>query len=50
MVVDEINVLREKLEKQIANNEPYEEIYDTSLKIDDLITKYYTSKELSKKA
>lgn len=49
MVADQINVLREKLEKQIASNEPYEEIYNTSLQIDDLITEYYKEKELSKR-
>ena len=46
MVADEINVLRERLEKQISNNVPYNEIYSTSLQIDDLITKYYKNKNL----
>lgn len=49
MVADKINVLRERLERQIASNEPYEEIYNTSQQIDDLITKYYKEKELSEK-
>lgn len=49
MLTKEINKLREKLEKQITNNEPYEEIYNTSMQIDDLITEYYKEKELSEK-
>ncbi len=49
MVADKINKLREKIEKQITNNEPYEEIYSTSMQIDDLITEYYKEKELSEK-
>ena len=49
MVADKINKLREKLERQITNNESYEEIYSTSMQIDDLITEYYKEKELSEK-
>jgi len=49
MVADKINKLREKLERQITNNESYEEIYNTSMQIDDLITEYYKEKELSEK-
>lgn len=49
MLTKEINKLREKLEKQIENNEDYQEIYNTSLEIDELITKYYVGKELSEK-
>ncbi len=49
MVTYEINVLREKLEKQILSNEPYEEIYRTSTEIDKLLTKYYKNNELSER-
>lgn len=49
MVADEINKLREKLEKQISSNTTYDEIYDTSRRIDELITQYYKEKELSEK-
>ena len=47
MITDEINVLREKLEKQILNNESYDIIYKTSASIDALLTKYYRDKKLS---
>lgn len=47
MITKEINVLREKLEKQIINNESYDIIYKTSVAIDDLLTKYYKDKKLS---
>ena len=49
MVTDEINVLREKLEKQILKNDSYDNIYNTSLQIDDLITQYYRNSNLSKR-
>lgn len=49
MTVQEINKLREKLEKQISKNVAYGEIYKTSREIDKLVTKYYEEKELSKR-
>ena len=49
MVTDEINVLREKLEKQILVNDSYDNIYDTSLQIDNLIIEYYKNNNLSKR-
>lgn len=48
MVTEQINVLREKLEKQILNNEPYSCIYETSAAIDELLTEYYKDKKLTK--
>ena len=49
MVTNEINVLREKLENQILKNDSYDNIYNTSLEIDNLITEYYKNKQLSKR-
>ena len=46
MVTEEINVLREKLEKQLLNNEPYDSIYKTSAAIDELLTEYYKEKKV----
>lgn len=41
MLVEEINILKEKMEKQIVENRPYREIYETSVAIDELLVKYY---------
>ena len=49
MVADKINELKEELEKQILKNESYDKIYNTSQKIDDLITKYYKNNKLAKR-
>ena len=50
MLVEEIEKMKKKLEKQIKDNEPYEEIYKTSVEIDKLLVKYYNSiKEKDKK-
>ena len=38
---DEINELREKLNKSIENNEDYSKIYDLSVQLDKLIEEYY---------
>lgn len=42
-MLEQINVLREKLETQILDNESYEEILTTSKEIDKLLVKYYNS-------
>ena len=42
-MLDDINVLREKLEQQVLDNEPYSEILATSKQIDELLVKYYAS-------
>jgi len=42
-MLDEINVLREKLDMQILENECYKEILKTSKQIDVLLVKYYKS-------
>lgn len=49
MLLDDIDKLKLKLEKQIENNEPYEEIYKTSVEIDKLLVKYYSSLKDTKK-
>ena len=41
MLNDEICSLREKLNKSIENGDDYEKIYDLSVKLDELIAKYY---------
>jgi len=42
-MLDEINVLREKLEMQVLENKAYEDILETSRQIDKLLVKYYKS-------
>lgn len=42
MLEEEIKKLREKLNISIANDEKYEIIYNLSIQLDELITKYYT--------
>lgn len=44
MIEEEIIKLREKLNKSIANDEKYEIIYQLSIELDELITKYYVNK------
>lgn len=41
MLVKEIGTLKQKMEKQIVENRPYSEIYETSVAIDKLLVKYY---------
>ncbi|MDD2627407.1 MAG: Spo0E family sporulation regulatory protein-aspartic acid phosphatase [Clostridia bacterium] len=50
MVIEEINKLRDRLEQQIAENKSYTDIYNTSIKIDKLITQYYKEKGLVQKS
>ena len=45
-MLDEINVLREKLEQQVLQNESYEQILKTSEEIDKLLVEYYKSLQL----
>ena len=42
-MLEQINVLREKLEKQILENKSYDEILITSKEIDKLLVEYYNS-------
>lgn len=49
MLVEEINNLKDKLEKQVMEKDSYEKIYETSVKIDKLLIKYYKELEASKK-
>ena len=44
MLYEEILKLRRKLDENIKNGADYEEIYDISVKLDKLITKYYKDK------
>ena len=48
-MLDEINVLREKLEDQILKNESYEVVLKTSRQIDILLIEYYKSMQQSGK-
>lgn len=41
MIIEEINILKCKLENQLRLNDSYDKIYETSTKIDDLLVKYY---------
>ena len=49
MLVDEINKLKTKLEKQVLEKDSYDKIYETSVEIDKLLVKYYKELEASKK-
>jgi len=40
-MLEKINMLREKLENQILNNEPYDKVLTTSREIDTLLVDYY---------
>jgi len=44
MLDDEILELRKKLDESIKNEADYEYIYELSIKLDELITKYYKNK------
>ena len=41
MLEEKIKILREKLNKSIQDDENYEKIYELSIELDELITKYY---------
>lgn len=45
-MLEEINVLREKLELQVLENESYEEVLKTSKQIDKLLVEYYKSLQI----
>ena len=47
-MLDKINMLREKLEYQILNNESYDRVLATSKEIDHLLMEYYHNKNKSK--
>lgn len=47
-MLSEINILREKLEKQLISNASYDDIYDTSIKIDKLLVEYYAKEKVKK--
>lgn len=49
MLVEKINNLKDKLEKQVMEKDSYDKIYETSVKIDKLLIKYYKELEASKK-
>lgn len=42
-MLEQINVLRDKLETQILENKSYDEILITSKEIDKLLVEYYNS-------
>lgn len=43
-IAEEIEELKQKLDKEIENNAPYEQILKTSKDIDILLAKYYLDK------
>lgn len=45
MINDEIRKKREELNKSIELGKSYDEIYQISVELDELITKYYKSKK-----
>lgn len=49
MVIEELNVLKKKLEDQVLKNDSYDKIYETSTRIDDLLIEYYENIEKLKK-
>lgn len=42
-MLEKINVLRDKLESQVLENRPYDEILKTSRQIDVMLVEYYKS-------
>lgn len=48
-MLDKINMLREKLENQILDNEPYDKVLATSREIDALLVEYYNSSNFTNK-
>ena len=40
-MLNKINILREKLDKQILEERPYEEVLETSREIDKLLVEFY---------
>ena len=46
-MLNEINVLREKLEMQVLDNTTYDEVLKTSRQIDKLLVEYYNSLQTS---
>ena len=49
MIIDEINILKRKLESQIEKNDSYDRIYETSAMIDELLVVYYKEFEKTKR-
>ena len=49
-MLEEIDMLREKLDEQVLKNAPYEDILFTSKEIDYLLIKYYSDMDNFKKA
>ena len=49
MVMEEINILKKKLETQVLNEDSYNKIYETSAKIDTLLVEYYKNLQNTKK-
>ena len=45
-MLEQINVLREKLEKQVIEDYAYDQIVETSKKIDALLVDYYRSLQI----
>jgi len=45
-MLDKINMLREKLETQVLENESYDNVLKTSRQIDSIIIEYYKSMKL----
>ncbi|MDD3303335.1 MAG: Spo0E family sporulation regulatory protein-aspartic acid phosphatase [Clostridia bacterium] len=49
MIADEINILKKKLEEQVMQEDSYNSIYETSIRIDELLVSYYKEFEASRK-
>lgn len=48
MLMEELNALKLELEKQVANDDSYDRIYETSTKIDVLLVEYYNNMKFMK--
>lgn len=49
MVVQDINILKQKLDDQVMKKDSYDKIYETSVEIDKLLVQYYNEYKLGKK-
>ena len=41
MVIEQLNLLKKKLEDQVMKKDSYDKIYETSVEIDKLLIEYY---------
>lgn len=48
MIIEDINKIRDELDRLIISNAPYEQVYNVSSQIDQLLVDYYKQQAISK--